>query len=83
MSLPLMGATGMWGHQGCDCTLSLLWEHFWWPGMANQIWQSIKSCACCLQHESNLSKAPLHPVVAIALMDLLHVDFTCIEMTWS
>ena len=29
-------------HQGCDCTLSLLWEHFWWPGMTNQMWQSIK-----------------------------------------
>ena len=32
------------GHQGCDHTLSLLWEHFWWPGMTNQMWQSIKSC---------------------------------------
>ena len=25
------------GHQGCDCTLSLLQEHFWWPGMAKQM----------------------------------------------
>ena len=25
------------GHQGHECTLSLLWEHFWWPGMINQI----------------------------------------------
>ena len=25
------------GHQGCDCTLSLLQEHFWWPGMSKQI----------------------------------------------
>ena len=22
------------GHQGHDCTLSLLQEHFWWPSMA-------------------------------------------------
>ena len=48
------------GHQGCDHTMSLLQEHFWWPCMANQMQQSIKSCACCLQHEGNLSKAPLH-----------------------
>ena len=41
------------GHQGCDCTLSLLWECFWWLGMANQMQWSIKSCACCLQHEGN------------------------------
>ena len=25
------------GHQGHDHALSLLWEHFWWPGMANQM----------------------------------------------
>ena len=69
------------GHQGCDHTLSLLWEHFWWPGMTNQMQQSIKSCTHCLQHVGNMSKAPLHPIVATAPMDLLHVDFTSIEMT--
>ena len=69
------------GHQGCDHTLSLLWEHFWWPGMTNQMQQSIKSCTHCLQHEDHLSKAPLHPIVATAPMDLLHADFTSIEMT--
>ena len=26
-------------------------------------------------------KPPLHPLVATAVMDLLHVDFTSIEMT--
>ena len=69
------------GHQGHDHTLCLLQEHFWWPGMTNQMWQSTKSCACCLQHEDNLSKVPVHPIVASTLMDLLHVDFTSIEMT--
>ena len=69
------------GHQGCDHTLSLLREHLWWLGMTNQMQQSIKSFVCCLQHEGDLSKAPLHLIVATALMDLLHVDFTSIEMT--
>ena len=32
------------GHQGHDCTLSLLHECFWWPGMANQMRQSIRAC---------------------------------------
>ena len=49
--------------------------------MANQMQQSIKSCMHCLQCEGNLSKMPLHPIVASALMDFLHVDFTSIEMT--
>ena len=69
------------GHQGRNCTLSLLWEHFWWLGMTNQMQQSIKSYACCLQHEGSLYKAPLYPIVATAPVDLLHVDFTSIEMT--
>ena len=69
------------GHQGHDHTLSLLWEWFWWPGMAKQMQQSIKSCTCCLQHEGNLSKVPLHPIVATTPMNLLHVDFISIEMT--
>ena len=69
------------GHQGHDCTLSLLWECFWWPGMVNQMQQSIKSCAHCLQHEGNLPNEPLHQIVATVPMDLLHVDFTIIQMT--
>ena len=49
--------------------------------MTNQMQQSIKFCAHCLQHKGNLSKVHLHLIVATAPMDFLHVDFTCIEMT--
>ena len=49
--------------------------------MANQMQQSIKSCICCLQHEGNLSKVPLCPIVATTPMDLLHVDLSSIGMT--
>ena len=69
------------GHQGSDCTLSLLQEHFWWPGMAKQMRQVIKTCRCCLQYEGSTPKAPLCPIVATAPLDLLHVDFTTIETT--
>ena len=69
------------GHQDYDHTLSLLQEHFWWLGMINQIQQSIKSCVNCLQHEGNLPKVPLPPIVATTPLDLLHIDFTSIETT--
>ena len=49
--------------------------------MANQMQQSIKSCLHCLQHDGNLSKASLHPIMATTSMHLLHVKFTSIEMT--
>ena len=68
------------GHQGCGHILSLLWEHFWWPGITNQMWQSVRSCTHYLQHEVDLSKVSLHPIVATAPLDLLHADFTSIEM---
>ena len=42
---------------------------------------SLRTCAHCLQHEGGLSKAPLHPIMATAPLDLLHVDFTSIETT--
>ena len=49
--------------------------------MTNQMQQSINPCACCLQHAGDLSKAPLHLIMATTPMDLLHVDFTSTEMT--
>ena len=69
------------GHQGHDHTLSLLQEHFWWPGMAKQMRQVIKACRCFLQYEGATPKAPLCPIVATTPLDLLHVDFTSIETT--
>ena len=69
------------GCQGCDHTLSLLQECFWWPGMAKQMRQVIKACKCCLQYEGGTLKAPLCPIVVTTPLDLLHVDFTSIETT--
>ena len=69
------------GHQGCDHTLSLLQECFWWPGMAKLMRQVIRACTHCLQYGGDIPKAPLCPIVATAPLDLLHVDFTSIETT--
>ena len=41
--------------------------------------QVIKACKHCLQYEGGTPKAPLCPIVATALLDLLHIDFTSIE----
>ena len=41
--------------------------------------QTIRSCTCCLQYEGCFPKAPLHPIMATAPLDLLHVDFTSIK----
>ena len=49
--------------------------------MAEQMRQVIRACTCCLQYEGGIPKTPLCPIVATALLDLLHVDFTSIEAT--
>ena len=69
------------GHQGHDQMLFLLQECFWWPGMAKQMRQVIKTCRRCLQYEGSNPKAPLCPIVATTPLDLLHIDFTSIETT--
>ena len=67
------------GHQGCDHTLFLSHDHFWWPGMAKQMRQVIKACKHYLQYEGGTPKALLCPIAATAPLDLLHVEFTSIE----
>ena len=49
--------------------------------MAKQMRQVIKASKHCLQYEGGTPKAPLCPIVATAPLDLLHVDFTSIEIT--
>ena len=49
--------------------------------MADQVQGSLRSCTHCLQHDGNVSKVPLQPIVSTAPMDLLQLDFTSIEMT--
>ena len=46
------------GHQGCDHTMSFLWEHFWWLGMTDQVQKSLKSCSHCLQHDKSYLQCP-------------------------
>ena len=48
--------------------------------MAKQMRQVIKTCKCCLQYEGSTPKASLCPIVATTPLDLLHVDFTSIEL---
>ena len=46
-----------------------------------QMRQSIRAYTHCLQSKGGFPKALLHPIVAMATLHLLHVDFTNIETT--
>ena len=40
----------------------------------------ISNCKQCIQHEGTHAKAPMQPIIATAPLELLHIDFTSIEM---
>ena len=60
--------------------LCLLHDWFWWPGTAAQMQKVISSCELCIQHEGIRAKAPMLPIIVTTPLELLHVDFTSIEI---
>ena len=68
-------------HQGQCCSLSLMQEWFWWPGMARDLRDCIKKCGRCRKFEATPPIAPLKPLTCSGPGELLHVDFTSIEET--
>ena len=56
-------------------------EHFWWPGMTQDLRNCIKKCGHCRKYEAALPIAPMKPLTCSGLGELLHVDFTSIEET--
>ena len=69
------------GHQGQQWILYLLQDCFWCSSMAMQWQKAIRNCEWCIQHEGTWAKAPMQPIIAIGPLELLHMDFTSIEMT--
>ena len=68
------------GHKGCQQTQFLIQDHFWWPGMVKQMQKMLQQCKRHIQHEGANAKVPLDPIIATALLELFHVDYTSIEM---
>ena len=68
-------------HQGQSCSLSLMQEQFWWPGMARDLRNRIRKCDRCKKFEAAQPIAPLKPLACSGPGELLHVDFTSIEET--
>ena len=56
------------GHQGRDRTVSLLKEHFWWPGMIPDGMSSVRNCARCVQFEARVPKPHLRPIITARVL---------------
>ena len=49
--------------------------------MAMQMQEAISNCEQCIQHEGTHAKVPMQPIIAPVPLELLHMDFTSIQMT--
>ena len=66
-------------HQGQQQTLALAQERFWWPMMAEDCHAIVRGCLHCQAFEGEVPRAPLCPIQAHALLELVHLDYTSIE----
>ena len=71
------------GHQGQQRTLALAQEHLWWPMMVDDCRTLVWGCQQCCTFEGAVPKAPLCPIRAHALLELIHVDFMSVESTMN
>ena len=49
--------------------------------MTLEVKSAVKNCKQCLHHDGDSIRAPLVPIEAMGPMDLLHLDFTKIEVS--
>ena len=68
-------------HQGQRHSTTLMQEHFWWPGMTQDLRNHIKKCDHCRKYKVAPPVVPMKPLTCSGPGELLHVDFTSIEET--
>ena len=60
--------------------LDLMHDQFLWPCMAAQAKEHIGKCHPCLAFKSKQPKAPVENIVAIHPLELVHLDYLCLEL---
>ena len=67
------------GHLGVKWSSKLLIDRFYWPSIANDVTQHVKSCGMCLRFKSKPHKAELQLIQTTHLLELVHLDFLNVE----
>ena len=75
----LKGCHDEGGHLGLECMLDLMHDRFFWPRMAVQAKEHIGKCHPCLAFKARQPKAPLKNIMATHPLELVHLDFLCLE----
>ena len=75
----LQGCHDDLGHLSVEWTIDLLRDHFYWPGMINDVTRHIKQCERCLRLKALPKKASMENIDATYPMELIHMDYLMIE----
>ena len=75
----LTGCHDQVGHLGRDRTLSLLRERFYWPSLYKDTIEHLDSCRKCKLRKSQVPKAKLVPIQSSRPMELVQLDYLCLE----
>ncbi len=68
------------GHMGMERTLDLVRARFYWPKMAADVEQKIRTCGCCVRRKFPPQKAaPLVNIQATRPLQLVCMDFVSLE----
>ena len=67
------------GHLGLECMLDLIHDHFFWSHMAAQAKEHIDQCCLYLTFKAKPPRAPLENIVATHPLELVYLDYLCIE----
>ena len=59
--------------------LDLMCDRFFWPCMAVQAKEHLRKCHPCLAFKVRQPKAPLKNIVATHPLELVHLDYLCLE----
>ena len=75
----LVGCHDQVGHLGRDRTLCLLRERFYWPSLYKDTIEHLDSCRKCKLRKSTVPRAKLVPIQTSRPMELVHLDYLCLE----
>ena len=75
----LQGCHDDLGHLRIEQTIDLLRDHFYWPGMMEDMTRHINQCKRCLRFKALPEKAPKENVDAKYPMELVHMEYLMIE----
>ena len=67
------------GHLGLEHMLDLMYNRFFWPCMAAQAKEHIEKYHPCLAFKARQPKGPLKNIVATHPLELVHLDYLCLE----